>query len=500
MKDIVSICVPIYNTEQYLVRCIDSLLAQTYRDIEIVLVDDGSIDRSGSICDAYASQDPRVKVVHQSNTGEAGARNAGLRAAVGKYVMFIDSDDEYLPNAVQLLVDAMADDGVDLAIGGYIEKRGDEQHFATGHQRSYSVDEFASAYLSSDCPYGVPYIGSTINAKLFRKSIIDAHALRYDERFIIGNDAVFICAYLQHTNRIFDVFAPIYIYYKFQPEERVQGMAWYYPDGFFLFAYVADRMIRLAHPDSDAYKKLIEKQYIDFLYALINAITNEDRFQNGVLPYLFAFCPDLDFLQACAALDLTENIVRKDDDSLPVRLISELIVNKNYQELYALLKSVARLKQIAPYTGDHARRMIRLNDADFESPVSSSVPIPQEQTPAEQQASVSPAIHTAPQQIGAQTIVRAYESELQAQREELAAQKTVIDEQQALIDAQRTERERMQEQINFDQKLLFDREAEIQSCHAEIASCRQEIEVYRQSTSWRITKPLRTLSELLHKK
>jgi len=493
MKDIVSICVPIFNTEQYLVRCIDSLLAQTYRDIEIVLVDDGSTDRSGSICDAYARQDPRVTVVHQSNAGEAGARNTGLRAATGKYVMFIDSDDEYLPNAVQLLVGAMEDDGVDLAIGGYIEKRGDEQHFATGHQRSYTVDEFALAYLSSDCPYGVPYIGSTINAKLFRKSIIDAHALRYDERFVIGNDAVFICAYLQHTNRIYDVFAPIYIYYKFQPEERVQGMAWYYPDGFFLFAYVADRMIRLAHPDSDAYQKLIEKQYIDFLYALINAITNEDRFQNGVLPYLNAFCPDFDFLQACAALDLTENIVRKDDDSLPVRLISELIVNKSYQELYDLLKSVARLKQIVPYSGDHARRMIRLNGADFESPVSSTVPIQEKYTLAEQQVSVSPIVHTAPQQTGAQMIVRAYESELQAQREELAEQKTVIDGQRAEID-------RMQDQIDHDQELLSTRETEIQSLNAVIESYRQEIERYRQSTSWRITKPLRTLSGLLRKK
>jgi len=252
-------------------------------------------------------------------------------------------------------------------------------------------------------------------------------------------------------------------------------------------------MIRLAHPDSDAYKKLIEKQYIDFLYALINAITNEDRFQNGVLPYLNAFCADLDFLNACAALDLTEDIVRKDDDSLPVRLISELIVNKNYQELYDLLKSVARIKQIAPYSGTHARQMIRLNGADFETPVSSSGSIVQEHTTTEQQVSVSPVVHAAPQQTGAQTIVRAYESELQAQREELAAQKTVIDEQKTEID-------RMQDQLDRVQELLSAREAEVLSCSAEIESYRQEIERYRQSTSWRITKPLRTFSGLLRKK
>jgi glycosyltransferase involved in cell wall biosynthesis len=292
--DMVSICVPICNTGKYLKRCIDSLIAQTYSNLEIVLVDDGSTDDCGFICDEYARQDPRIVAVHQKNQGEAAARNTGLHTATGEYVMFIDSDDEYRPNAVQLLIDGMkADDDVDLAIGGYLERRGQTEHFATGHQRRYSASDVARASLTSECQYGIPYIASTINAKLFKRQIISANSISYDERFVVGNDSVFICEYLKHTRMVYDIFAPIYVYYKFQPEERVQGMAWYYPDGFFLFAYVADRMIKLAKPDEIEYKQLIVKQYKGLLYALVNATANKERFSNGILPYLTSFCKEM---------------------------------------------------------------------------------------------------------------------------------------------------------------------------------------------------------------
>ena len=90
---IISVIVPVYNTEKYLSRCIDSILAQTFTDLELILVDDGSTDNSGNICDEYAAKDKRIRVIHQNNCGQGYARNAGLNVARGDYIGFLDPDD-----------------------------------------------------------------------------------------------------------------------------------------------------------------------------------------------------------------------------------------------------------------------------------------------------------------------------------------------------------------------------------------------------------------------
>lgn len=113
MNDLISVIVPVYNVEAYLRRCIDSILAQTYVNLEIILVDDGSTDMCGAICDEYAEKDDRIKVIHKENGGLSDARNAGLNAFTGKYVTFIDSDDwiekEFIGYLHQLIVDNNAD-------------------------------------------------------------------------------------------------------------------------------------------------------------------------------------------------------------------------------------------------------------------------------------------------------------------------------------------------------------------------------------------------------
>lgn len=102
----VSIIIPVYKVEEYLPQCVDSILNQTYRDMEIILVDDDSPDNSGKICDQYAQKDERIQVIHKPNGGLSDARNAGLRQATGKYVMFVDSDDFWMDNkGLQKLVD-----------------------------------------------------------------------------------------------------------------------------------------------------------------------------------------------------------------------------------------------------------------------------------------------------------------------------------------------------------------------------------------------------------
>lgn len=123
-KPRISIVVPVYNVEPYLAECIDSLINQTYSNLEILLVDDGSTDCSGQICDAYAQKDARITVIHKENGGNTSARKAGLRAATGMYVQFVDSDDWVEPTMCEVLLQTAQTQQADLVRCGYFEARG----------------------------------------------------------------------------------------------------------------------------------------------------------------------------------------------------------------------------------------------------------------------------------------------------------------------------------------------------------------------------------------
>lgn len=118
---LVSIIVPVYNVEPYLDRCVQSLLGQTYTNLEIILVDDGSPDRCGEMCDAFARQDPRIRVIHQQNRGVSSARNTALSMAHGAYICFVDGDDWVSPWYVSHLYDAITADGADMSVACYQE-------------------------------------------------------------------------------------------------------------------------------------------------------------------------------------------------------------------------------------------------------------------------------------------------------------------------------------------------------------------------------------------
>lgn len=117
MHELISVIVPIYKVEKYLRECLNSIVNQTYSNLEIILVDDGSPDNCGAICDEYAQKDPRVKVIHKSNGGLSDARNAGMKVMTGEYLMFVDSDDWLEPNAVELLYSLMMEHDTQLVIG-----------------------------------------------------------------------------------------------------------------------------------------------------------------------------------------------------------------------------------------------------------------------------------------------------------------------------------------------------------------------------------------------
>lgn len=123
---LVSVIIPVYNNEKYITRCINSVLSQTYRNIEVILIDDGSSDNSGLFCDEFSKKDNRIKVIHQKNQGVSVARNVGIVISKGKYIIFVDSDDYISPNLIEKCVESATDD-TDIIMFDYIEDYGSKQ-------------------------------------------------------------------------------------------------------------------------------------------------------------------------------------------------------------------------------------------------------------------------------------------------------------------------------------------------------------------------------------
>ena len=198
MEQRISIIVPVYRAEAYLPGCLDSILAQTYEDLEIILVDDGSPDASGAICDEYALRDPRVRVIHKTNGGASSARNAGLDGATGRYVCFVDSDDLLPRTSVEALARAVEETGCQYAAGLCGILGTDRVKHRLGRQTVISAQEDPAAFLNYLCTPGSysPY------AKIFDLDIIRSRCLRYHEDHKCSEDSLFIRQYMRSCDRL----------------------------------------------------------------------------------------------------------------------------------------------------------------------------------------------------------------------------------------------------------------------------------------------------------
>lgn len=178
--DLVSVIVPVYGVEAYLSICIDSLLAQTYRNIEIILVDDDSPDQCPQICDDYACRDERVRVLHQKNGGAAHARNVGMNLASGAYIAFVDSDDVPHPDYLEKLLQQMEDNDADISVCAYqklfVSRREVQKNLRTG---VFSAEEYLGDFIR-DWNCGLLW------NKLFRRDVL--RGVRFEEGHVIDDE------------------------------------------------------------------------------------------------------------------------------------------------------------------------------------------------------------------------------------------------------------------------------------------------------------------------
>lgn len=196
MNPLVSIIVPIYNKEETLSASIESLLAQTYTDLEIILVDDGSVDSSLSICQKYAKKDQRIKIIAKHNGGVSSARNAGLRIATGQYIGFMDGDDQVKPNMYQVLMAPILKYKVPLTSCGF-ECSGKVFAPATGILS-------AKKFLIQNIKY------LNIWNKLFHRYVLEG--LFFDEKLRYAEDFLFCFSAILRVDKVFTIDLPLYFY------------------------------------------------------------------------------------------------------------------------------------------------------------------------------------------------------------------------------------------------------------------------------------------------
>ncbi|MDO4942830.1 MAG: glycosyltransferase family 2 protein [Lachnospiraceae bacterium] len=196
----ISIIVPVYNCEMYLRACVNSLIDQSYQNIEIILVNDGSTDRSASICDEYSCKDDRVKVLHKDNAGVSSARNTGLKASTGDYITFVDSDDWLDRDACSKIVDELDGKSV-LYIWNLRKCIGDVVEVQQDIHKPASIQELASDIIA--CPKYQNYYIRAVWAKVYKRELVND--LVFPENIYIGEDACFLLECLKRISNVHQI-------------------------------------------------------------------------------------------------------------------------------------------------------------------------------------------------------------------------------------------------------------------------------------------------------
>lgn len=273
MKDVlVSIIIPVYNVEKYINRCIDSVLQQSYKNIEVILVDDCSPDNCGKICDEYAEKDNRIKVIHKKNEGVSVARNVGIEIAIGEFIVFVDSDDYIVQDSIELLLLAQQKGDYDLVIGSY----------KCSEQNTYIP-------LGLDCDFTDREISENIVdiiektavftpwGKLYKVSHIKKNKISFRPGITFGEDVIFVMEYIKKVNSISCITKIVYNYNT----SNEKNASCKYHDKFHEYSKVfTDLVKQIARKESEEIKKFINKRVS---YVINHHIYNSYSLKSAVI-------------------------------------------------------------------------------------------------------------------------------------------------------------------------------------------------------------------------
>ena len=197
MQPFFSIITPVYNAEKYIQKCIESIQDQKFSDFELLLVNDGSLDNSGGLCDSYAVKDLRIQVFHKKNGGVSSARNFGLDEATGKYIIFLDSDDFFTPDTLVVCKDIIAKNSLDIL---QFSLQGILSNGAPSNNKT--IRQNTTETLSPDDYLKNGQMQVCAGGSCIKRSIIEDYDIRFDEKIKLAEDQLFIISSILHSQRI----------------------------------------------------------------------------------------------------------------------------------------------------------------------------------------------------------------------------------------------------------------------------------------------------------
>lgn len=248
MTPLISVIVPVYNVDKFLPQCIESIIGQTYENLEIILVDDGAKDNSGKICDEYATKDSRIKVIHKENAGVAEARNTGIRNIKGEYFCFVDGDDYVHKDYVEAMYSIICKYNADIAMCSYVFK------YPNGKEWKTRNFEFPDNHIFSDTGYDAlckmlysKIYSPSCCCKLFRANKFDIVFPKY----LIGEDMLASIKYFQQANKV--VMTNQRLYYYMQNENSIMHSV--NPDKIYDIVTSGDAILNLIPTDNKQIQK-----------------------------------------------------------------------------------------------------------------------------------------------------------------------------------------------------------------------------------------------------
>lgn len=279
----ISIIIPVYNVDNYLSTCIDSVLYQTFDNWELILVNDGSPDNSGTICDQYSSKDKRIRTFHKSNGGVSSARNLGINKAQGEWLYFIDSDDFIEKETLSVLVERLHKNSADLIVHGLVNDYVDKRILKPYTDKK--IDNRSIQSLIEFTDKGGLLRGPV--CKLYLRYIVDKYKIRFDESFSYGEDTKFTFEYLKNCNSIIFINEMFY-HYCFRENESLSKKDYSYIS----WNRIANMLLEVRMPIMrhfsmpDSYYQYIRFQYIQHLSHSINSMYRRGIGRNERIHYL----------------------------------------------------------------------------------------------------------------------------------------------------------------------------------------------------------------------
>lgn len=322
----ISVVVPIYNVETYLDQCVHSLLAQTYPDIEVILVDDGSPDRCPTMCDMYADHDKRVRVVHQLNRGVSVARNVGMDMATGEWLMFCDPDDWYELSAVEIMVAHAERFNSDIAVFGHILHYFDhvKQYPAIAEDKLLTERDKIYAYKDQ-----LNFVITSVN-KLYRRCVIESQHIRFSSGITNTEELLFSMNMLSATNRI--SYSAVCLYHCLIRENSASRR--YRQDIFMQYAKILQELRTFTNKSFDA--KLGNEIYLAQGAGLLTGGMHLYCLESETP---LTLCQRLHNMRNVLSVEPWRTIVRQNRHELPVkRRIALLLLRQHWFLLYYILK------------------------------------------------------------------------------------------------------------------------------------------------------------------